>query len=678
VSGALPYLKTGLTWLPTKIDSSRYTVEKGEMRFQLRNDEPQELADPTKTTTQEEDDTLPGRFLDRLLSRNPNTKGRIVRFYRGIQEVNPTDWELKFTGKIEDVNWTEDGAEFRVVDLLYKLGEIKTPNKISSTNTLLTTYNGGATMDVVDVSEFEDATTNEPKTVKVEDELVSYTGKNTGLNQLTGCTAGAYGTAPVAHGAGTKVEQALVYATAAYADGYGFDRIVMDLLVNRGKVPVEYIDMVDYGVTLAAALGVGVSTATLSNTVDLPTQGVIKIDDELIVYQSKNDTTNTLTGLLRGMYTTTDVAHLINANVYLTKFTEQSNTWFVHPLFRTKIFTSQSVKTIMQNLAESCHMDVWQNEQSFVTCALQAPPIPGAITPPTLRVRDTGLNTRKVDRNEDGRFTRVSVYFNTNDAWPGKSPEKFDGLFLDVGVLEESPEVYGEKVEKVFYSNFLYRESDALWLVLHIFSKYRAENPIVDFYLEFYNETLKVGDLVYLEIPERVDADGAYLTRLYKTTFKKIVDMSRTAYKAQDAGFADNRYSLIGPSQPILNANMTAVQLTMNVDVSETTLTLADFQTGGVHALKILSPATSNELITYTGITDLGGGVFQFTGLTRDADGALGGGVIHAIGNRVPVMYSSMSIEFQTRYGFQGDVTGPNMLAPVSYTPNTDDGYKIW
>ena len=88
VSGALPLLREGVTWLPTKIDSARYTVEKGEMRFTLRNDDPQELADPTKSTSQEENHALPGRFLDRWLARNPNTKGRVVRLYRGVESVS--------------------------------------------------------------------------------------------------------------------------------------------------------------------------------------------------------------------------------------------------------------------------------------------------------------------------------------------------------------------------------------------------------------------------------------------------------------------------------------------------------------------------------------------------------------------------------------------------------------
>ena len=674
----LPLLREeGMTFLPTKIDSSRFTVEKGEMRFKLSNDDPLLKANPNKTTTQTEDPTLPGRYLERLLARNPNMRNRLVRLYRGFEGVDRAEWELKFIGRIEEVEWSDRTLQLRAVDMLYKLVEKKTPAKISSVNVLQIVYTGGLSIFVTDVSEFEDASANEPRTVKIDDEYISYTGKNPATNELTGCTPGAYASVSVNHAAGSKVEQALVYGTLSYVGVTG-DHIVLDQLCNYGGVPPEYIDVDDYGVALGAILTAGATTATLDDSSSLPCIGVIKVDDEFIYYNGKDDTTNTLENLKRGMYTTTDVTHTSTTPVYVATITTALTGWFYQPWFRAKIDSPQSVKTILQNLQESALLDIWQNEESKVTAQLQAPPIPGTGSPlETFTLERMQYRTRKIDRNENGRFTRVAVYFNSNEPWPGKSPENFDGLTLDVGANEESENYYGEKKEKVIYSNFLYREADALWVALHLFSQYRDENPVVKFNLEVLDDRLKVGDLINLKIPERVDEVGDYNIKTYKLTYKKAIGSGRLNYNAHDSGFTGRRYSLIGPSNGVLNVAMDAVQVTMDVDLNGTTFTYSDYRTGGLHALKILSPATNNELITYTTTTDLGGGIIRFSGITRDADGALGGGVAHVVGDRALMMYSAAVDAVRDRYGFQGNVPD-NLLAPSGYTPDTDDGYQIW
>lgn len=678
VSGALSLLNdVNLTFLPTKIDSRRFTAEKGEMRFDIYNDDPLIFSDPEKSTTQVENLSYPGRFLERMLARSPNLRGRIVKLFRGFTSVPIANWELKYIGRIEDLTWNEEGLEIRAVDMLYKLVERKTPTKISSTNVLQTSYSGGSTMNVYDVSEFADADVNNPKAVKLESEYVQYTGKNVGSNQLTGCTPGAFATTAVSHVAGTKVGQVLVYGDISY-NGIEGDHILMDLLCNYGNVPPEYIDYVDRGIILAAALGAGATSAILSDSSSLSDVGIVKIDNEWIWYGANDVSTNTISSLKRGMYQTSDVAHLINTSVYLNKFTDQLTGWFYRPLFRTKIESPQTVKAIIQNFQESAMFDVWQNELSFITCQLQAPALPGSgVVPPTYTLTNMEYNSRDIDRNEDGRFTRISIYYNASKAWPGKDPENYDGLALDVGANEENSNYYDEVKEKVVYSNFLYRESDALWLAIHMLSKYRYENPIIDYLMEIYNEAIKTGDLVYLQIPEIVLPNGDYDTRLYRITWKKAIGAGSIEYKAHDTGFGTNRYSLIGPPNPVLDQPMTNVQVTMDVDLSGTGLTINDFRQDATHALTILDLTTSTEVITYTGITDLGGGVLRFTGLTRDADGALGGGVAHAAGEVVLLMYSAMVTAFIDRYGFQGDYPN-NLLDDDADFVDTVPGYKIW
>ncbi len=79
----------------------------------------------------------------------------------------------------------------------------------------------------------------------------------------------------------------------------------IDLLKKLSEVTIP----VKSSEKLVADINDSAVTLTLNDTDDLPSSGYIRISDEIIQYDAKNDTTNQLTGLTRGAFSTTAAEH---------------------------------------------------------------------------------------------------------------------------------------------------------------------------------------------------------------------------------------------------------------------------------------------------------------------------------------------------------------------------------
>lgn len=682
IPGSLPYLSDDFTFFPAKISSRRWRIEKAEMQFNLVDDLALSLANLDKSTTQAEDLNLPGTYWARMMARNPNTKGRMAKLYQGFDDVPFTSWELKFQGLIDDIDWNDRGIRIVVRDMLYKLTETKVPTKVSSDNVLMADYNGGSIMYVRSAGAFDDASTQEPGAVLVENEIVLYTGKNIPSNQLTGCYAGAYATTQTLHSAGKKVQQIVCFGDFDY-NGVSADHIFMMLLYYYGELPLETLTVVDYGKTLGANItNVATTIPITGGSVGLPRRGVIRIGDELIFYHN-NDGTNLYAGSPwhpgigngRGLYKTSAAPHTSGDPVYFSTFTEQINQWTIGREFRAKVKSSKSINDLMAYLMQDTMMDIWQAENSKIVSRIQAPPIGGTI--PIYDATIMVLDSKKVSRNEDERYTRTEVYYSAGKIDPSENEEDYDELAVYVGAVEESIVFYGEAKPLTLFSRFIYRDADGEWLADHVWSKYKEGATLAFFDSELYKDKeLQLGDLIKLRIRNIVDEDGNYLVRIYRIISKKQYGDNLIEYQVQDTGFADVRYSRIGPKNGVLDLGMTAVQLTMDIDLNATTLEFANWRSGSLHSAKVVTSGAS-EMINYTGVTDLGGGKIRLTGLTRDADGLAGGGQIHNAGDYVIMLYSAASNGIREEYGFYGS-SPDNLLDSDGDFVGDVDGYYIW
>ena len=544
VKGAMPLLNYPIRHFPTKIDQDKFQTERGEMRFQLQEDNALPLANPNKSTSQS--DT--GRFFRNLLARNPNYHHRLIELYRGYNGVAVDDFELYWRGLIEDVEFTTDGIEIRALDMLYKASDARYPNKISDDNTVQDNplLIGAGTVTVNDVDEFFDATANEPRCIKIEDEYIIYTGK--GEATLTGCTRGAYSTTAAEHAQGKAIKQVMVYGESDYVTGVGADHIFMDLLCNLSGIGAEYIETrtdLEVEINDAGNVGAGDTTITVENIAHLPASGIVLIGTELIRYTGVSG--NDLDPCKRGMYGTTATTHDDDDPVYPTTFTHEIGRWRQGHKFRTKAESPKQVKEFVKLLQRDVLCDIWQNEAGKIECKMQAPPI---YESGILDITETDMigGDRKVKRNEQSRITRVGVYYNQLEPDPGTDPDKFTGLLWYVDADAESAENYNEIREKIFYSIFIYQDSEAKWLDAHYFMRYRVGCPIVSLGLELYHDNQEVGNLAWLSVPEIVDQNAVKDRRMYRFIKKVQSGLNKLLFDAEDTGFGDRQYRMIGPT----------------------------------------------------------------------------------------------------------------------------------
>jgi len=544
-AGCWPYLKKPIKHLPTKINEDEFKSERGVIRFKLQEDDAHPKANAGKSTSQ----TDSGYFFRNLIARNPNYKNRMAALKKGYYGVDYDDFETYWRGILQDIQIKKDEIEIKAKDLLWKADEKKAPPKISDNNTVQDS--GGmndsqTSMAVTDADEFLDATSEEPRQVQVEDEIMEYTYK-TG-NNLMGISRGVYGTSAASHAEDTAIEQVLCYGVN---DDFGTtgitgDRILYDLLCNLAGIDASYIAVnTDGSITCNGAVGSSDTSISLNNASELPSAGVIKINSEMIIYTGNDG--SQITGCKRGVLGTTAASHSDTDSVYPTTATYELGLWRQGSEFQGLFKDPKKVKELVQSLSKALLLNVWQNESGNIETVMQAPPLYDDIVH-TLTEADMVEGSRKVTLKEEDRITRVWLYFDAADFDAGESPDDYTGLRGEILANEESDDFFGDVSEMVIYSPWVFQSGEARWLVDHIAMKFERATPEVEFKLELYYNDIETGDIVKLTVPEIVDEDGNAKEQYYRVISKERQNANLIKLITKQAGFADARYPIIAPA----------------------------------------------------------------------------------------------------------------------------------
>jgi len=193
-AGPRPYLVKASS-LPTEI-KDKITV-KGRLTVTLA-DEPD--ADIGLDPYRDQRASVPVTSYWRKILARYRYQGRAIALYRGYIGLPETDYQLRWAGVIDNVRLDRDQVRIEAVDLLQALDKIEIPPKVQID--LVAECAAGATEATLsDVSAL-------PATgyVRIDDEIIKYTGVNTSSNQITGLARGQFDTLDATHSADTKVE----------------------------------------------------------------------------------------------------------------------------------------------------------------------------------------------------------------------------------------------------------------------------------------------------------------------------------------------------------------------------------------------------------------------------------------------------------------------------------------
>ena len=170
-----------------------------------------------------------------------------------------------------------------------------------------------------DNQEFLEGFLNEikPYHVLIKEFIFSYDGLDTYYGNITDFDLPAtYNTET-----GNFQTPQLVYGTPTEDDQYGVNDIIWDNVnykqwFNNRGLSISTDNNVTLPITfLTVPLLSGVLSAQVNNVYGLPTVGSIKIDNEIINYNSIDYATNTINGLTRGIDGTLDSTHVVDSEI---------------------------------------------------------------------------------------------------------------------------------------------------------------------------------------------------------------------------------------------------------------------------------------------------------------------------------------------------------------------------
>lgn len=224
-SGERPYLQA-VNYLPTEI---RDNLTVNGRLTAVFHDEPDSDVGIDPYVAQRP--AAQGTFWKKLLSRNPNYKGRQIKIYEGFAGLAEGDYQQRWAGVLDNIRLDGDSIKAEAVDLLKSLADVEAPPKLDIK--LVADINAvAAAITLTTVSGLDSPSGY----VRLKDEIIYYTGRNTGTNQITGCQRGFFGTTASTHKANDKVQKVRYYAPAN-----PFNHLKTMLLTDAG-IGASYVD----------------------------------------------------------------------------------------------------------------------------------------------------------------------------------------------------------------------------------------------------------------------------------------------------------------------------------------------------------------------------------------------------------------------------------------------------
>jgi hypothetical protein len=226
-AGERPYIKS-ITYYPTEIKDSLTVNAVVKIEFY---DEPD--TDVGIDPYLSDRSSVQGSFWKKLLARNSNYLGRIVKVYEGFLGVAVGDYEQKFVGKISNVSVNGGVVTVEVSDILKSLNDISIPPILDIKCA------AGVTIDAVQLTlsgDGVDSLDAAPGYVRIGDEIIYYGAINTTTKIISSLTRGYFDTIAATHAENDAVQKVRYFAPAS-----GFDH-AKTILLTDCAIPAGYVD----------------------------------------------------------------------------------------------------------------------------------------------------------------------------------------------------------------------------------------------------------------------------------------------------------------------------------------------------------------------------------------------------------------------------------------------------
>ena len=477
---------------------------------------------------------------------------------------------------------------------------------------------------------------------------------------------------------GETLQYALVYGRDNYglADGLTADMILLDLLCNRAGIEPQYIAAVDSGATLVGDISSSDITITLSDGSLVPDQGVIKIDDEFIVYGSRDGNVLYVSGGAsiplfyyhhRGAFGTAAASHLSGAKIYLSTITRECLTWLNNCLYRANISDPVKTQDLVNQVCEQALVQAWENEAGEIEFKEIAPPIPADAVDTLTDEEHFVENSINVVDDPALQNTRIVVFYNPIEANPGDDPDKYQNLLDELDADVESANYLNTQKPKLVYANWVYRSDEAVALASRLLALTRDGALQAEFKLELKDIDIEVGNFIKIDSKQIVDSSGANKTACFEIISKKPNAIGRYEFEAMMYNFA-GLFGLVGPENPTLKISIGNFETTIELQLADDTYLDTHFKDAGQIRIE-------DEKISYAAKSyNAGTMTLTLTGCTRGILGTTS--APHNAGADVLLLFAGASNLARDRWAWVGDAE--NKIDGDGDGIGETQGYVIW
>ena len=220
-NGFRPYLKS-YNLLAQEIKDNITVKNRVTIELYDDNGESDVDCDPYRSTRGHTSISVNGSYFKRLFARNPNFKYRNVRIYEGftLNGVSSGNWQLRFSGKMENVTFGKGVVKLECIDNLKFLEASNLSTACIGTLAVDITHTQTASISVTSITGMAAG-----GYMLVDDEIIHYDSFSG--TTLVSVVRGMFGTIKASHQQGAKIVRVYVY------DGNPFS-VMVDLFIDAG------------------------------------------------------------------------------------------------------------------------------------------------------------------------------------------------------------------------------------------------------------------------------------------------------------------------------------------------------------------------------------------------------------------------------------------------------------
>lgn len=519
--------------------------------------------------------SVQGSFWKKFIARNKNYKGRIIELREGFNDVAENDFELKFAGRIDNISIDKGVVTLEAVDLLRALKDIKYPLSkgiyLDEIFGDVLPADGQTEMLALRAQKYDYCERQDfvapaifsligadlggslvPATVYYYI-LIAYDARGNPIGKATGnyevevgenaiqISWTNVGNASYYRLFGRDFQNETQYWETA-GNGYDDDGTAGTFGIPPGAAKRYYILSGTDPTNISDWNSINQIEVDVSDDSELPSSGYLMIGKEVVSYSSKSS--NILLGMQRALFGTSPERHNEGDEVKILLNYTPDNAFtilddlltvvgkipsaYIGDNFATYEAAGSDINVSARPIIKANNLaDIYFDLVNIMDCLSwvgedgKIEIIKHSENPPSYNYlsdeKNFILNSVTVNLNEESRFTRWGLYWNTIDPSKGiKESEAYSRFNLLVDADAESDAEYNDVVENIQHTVWLNDDSDVVADIVTFIdtllakrqTRTRDAQEIIEAEVELKDSNVMLGDIVKVTTNELQDKDG--------------------------------------------------------------------------------------------------------------------------------------------------------------------------